>query len=310
MGSDRYIIFGIIAGVVAVGAFAIAFYPTEPPAGVDDEPSEIMDETEQSQTKDELETFQDPPSGHLISFSEGNEFYENWCYENDGVWKENEFLNEGSCHFETSSKLELATISLEEIKNTKVSGVAAHKICIILDIPCPGNPVFEANYDPVSDTTTMTYVKNELPYDFKINGTEVQYREPSEPQIWKLFEESSESAEDENIPILVDTDSGNDSLTVSTMKPFYFLGDELQIHGKVTDSIREYHGFSEIPVILQVVKATDLVEIAQVQLDEDGKFTHSFQAMGPQWQQDGTYMIKAFYGSSDIAQTSFKFSAS
>ena len=90
-------------------------------------------------------------------------------------------------------------------------------------------------------------------------------------------------------------------LTVSTLQESYVLGDKIVISGTVGEI------FENTPVILQTVTASDLIEIAQIDVTSSGEFTHSIQATGPQWQTSNTYTVKAFYGGNNFAQTTFEF---
>ena len=92
------------------------------------------------------------------------------------------------------------------------------------------------------------------------------------------------------------------ALSVSTLQESYVSGDEIVISGTVGEI------FEDTPVILQTVTASDLIEIAQIDVTSSGEFTHSIQATGPQWQTSDTYTVKAFYGGNNFAQTTFEFS--
>jgi len=59
-------------------------------------------------------------------------------------------------------------------------------------------------------------------------------------------------------------------------------------------------------VILQTVTATDLIDIAQLDLANDGTFEHTILAEGPLWVTD-TYTVKAFYGANNVVETTFEF---
>jgi len=48
------------------------------------------------------------------------------------------------------------------------------------------------------------------------------------------------------------------------------------------------------------------VDIAQVEVAQDGKYTSTFKAQGPLWTKDGKYIITALYGKEKI-ETSFEF---
>ncbi len=90
-------------------------------------------------------------------------------------------------------------------------------------------------------------------------------------------------------------------LTVSTEQDFYTTGNEIVITGTVGEII------ADLPVVLQIVTATDLIEIAQIIPESDGTFTHAIQADGPQWLTSGTVTVKAFYGGNNVAETSIEF---
>jgi hypothetical protein len=93
------------------------------------------------------------------------------------------------------------------------------------------------------------------------------------------------------------------TLTVSTPIDVYFSGDDIIVSGTVSD-IHE-----GTPVILQTVTGSDRVDIAQIDVNSDGTFTHTILADGPLWVSD-TYTIKAFYGANNSVETTFVFTAS
>jgi len=90
-------------------------------------------------------------------------------------------------------------------------------------------------------------------------------------------------------------------LTVSTDQDSYVSGNEIVISGTVGEIIED------LPVVLQIVTAIDLVGIAQIVPASDGTFTHTILADGHLWLADSTITVKAFYGGNNIAQTSFEF---
>lgn len=73
-------------------------------------------------------------------------------------------------------------------------------------------------------------------------------------------------------------------------KQFYEQGETIVISGKV-DAILE-----KTPIIIQIFFAQNLVEVAQVDISQDGSFTHTVIADGIYFQNDGTYTVKATYG--------------
>jgi len=51
----------------------------------------------------------------------------------------------------------------------------------------------------------------------------------------------------------------------------------------------------------------NLIEIAQLVVAQDGSFTHTIIAQGPQWQSEGDYTVRASYGEGNITETNFEF---
>ena len=90
-------------------------------------------------------------------------------------------------------------------------------------------------------------------------------------------------------------------LTVSTEQDSYVSGNEIVITGTVGEII------VDLPVVLQIVTATDLIEIAQIIPESDGTFTHTILADGPQWLTSGTVTVKAFYCGNNVAETGIEF---
>jgi len=130
--------------------------------------------------------------------------------------------------------------------------------------------------------------------------------------------ESTEPSESEEptgtIPDIDDTDDDPEieipsedipstTLTVSTPTDVYFSGDDIIISGTVS----EIH--EGTPVILQTVTGSDRVDIAQIDVNSDGTFTHTILADGPLWVSD-TYTVMAFYGANNSVETTFTFTAS
>lgn len=85
-------------------------------------------------------------------------------------------------------------------------------------------------------------------------------------------------------------------------KEFYKQGDTIVISGKV-DAVLE-----KTPIIIQIFYGTNIVNIAQVEVAQDGTYTHTIVADGPYWKSDGKYTVKATYGvSGNVYETSFDF---
>ena len=107
---------------------------------------------------------------------------------------------------------------------------------------------------------------------------------------------------DTEIEIPTDDISISTTLTVSTPSTVYFSGDEIIISGTVA-TIHE-----GTPVILQTVTGSDRVDIAQIDVNSDGTFTHTILADGPLWVSD-SYTVMAFYGANNSVETTFQFTA-
>jgi len=99
---------------------------------------------------------------------------------------------------------------------------------------------------------------------------------------------------DVDIPIITE-------ISISTVESSYLTGDTIIISGMVHEI------FENTPVIMQLISPVDLIEIAQIDVESDGVFTHTIVAQGTQWAFDGTYIIKVFYGANNVAETSFAF---
>ena len=93
----------------------------------------------------------------------------------------------------------------------------------------------------------------------------------------------------------------NELLSVTTSEKSYEEGDTIVISGNVTSVI------SNTPVTLQVFHEGNLVDIAQITVAEDGKFTYTMLAKGPLWQKDGKYVLRASYGANYMVETNFEY---
>ena len=89
-------------------------------------------------------------------------------------------------------------------------------------------------------------------------------------------------------------------LFVDTSQNSYEEGERVVVSGNVTSII------AATPVTLQIFQEGNLIDIAQVDVAQDGNYAHTFLAEGPLWQKDGEYIVRAFYGTSTF-ETSFEF---
>lgn len=90
-------------------------------------------------------------------------------------------------------------------------------------------------------------------------------------------------------------------LSVETSESTYDEGDTVVISGKVSTVILD------TPITIQVFHETTLVEIAQLEVGQDGSFTHTILAEGPLWNNDGEYVVRASYSQGNVVEVSFNF---
>lgn len=93
----------------------------------------------------------------------------------------------------------------------------------------------------------------------------------------------------------------NELLSVITSENSYEEGDTIVISGNVTAVILD------TPVTLQIFHEGNLVDIAQITVAQDGKFTHTMLAKGPLWQKDGKYILRVSYGANYMVETNFEY---
>ena len=92
-----------------------------------------------------------------------------------------------------------------------------------------------------------------------------------------------------------------DTISLSSASDVYYSGDYVTIFGTVNTI------FENMPITLQIYHETNLVDVAQVPVAKDGTFVKSFNAVGQQWKEDGTYTVRAQYTQTQIAETTFEF---
>lgn len=92
---------------------------------------------------------------------------------------------------------------------------------------------------------------------------------------------------------------------ICVAKKFYEQGETVVISGKV-DAVLE-----KTPIIIQIFYGSNLAEVAQVEVAQDGTFTHTVVADGIYFKNSGNYTVKGTYGiSSNAYETSFEFHTS
>ena len=83
---------------------------------------------------------------------------------------------------------------------------------------------------------------------------------------------------------------GAQKITLTSDNTAYQEGDVITITGTIEKVI------PEMPVTLQIFFEKNLIQVSQVKVSQDGEFTDTFTAAGPQWKNEGTVIIKADYG--------------
>ena len=113
-------------------------------------------------------------------------------------------------------------------------------------------------------------------------------------------------AQSTNLPTTAATTPTAPSITVSTDKNSYKIGDTIVISGQVQAVV------PGTPLTVQILDSnTNLIQVAQIDVSSDGKFTKSFLASGPLWKSNGVYTVKVQYGLPNVtAQATFSFQSS
>ena len=94
-----------------------------------------------------------------------------------------------------------------------------------------------------------------------------------------------------------------ESLSISTSNDIYYNGDSVVVFGDVGTL------FENLPVTIQIYyeSSGNLIDVAQVPVAKDGTFAKSFSATGPLWNDEGTYLVRVQYTTTQIAETTFEF---
>jgi len=92
-----------------------------------------------------------------------------------------------------------------------------------------------------------------------------------------------------------------DQISLSTSSDIYYGGDYVVVFGSVNTI------FENMPITIQIYHESNLVDVAQVPVAQDGTFVKSFNAVGQQWNEEGTYTIRVQYTPTQIGETTFKF---
>jgi len=92
-----------------------------------------------------------------------------------------------------------------------------------------------------------------------------------------------------------------DQISLSTSSDIYYNGDYVVTFGSVNTI------FENMPITIQIYHGSNLVDVAQVPVAQDGTFVKSFNAVGQQWEGEGTYTVRVQYTSTQIGETTFEF---
>ena len=90
-------------------------------------------------------------------------------------------------------------------------------------------------------------------------------------------------------------------ITLTSDNTAYEEGDVITITGTIEKVILG------MPVSLQIFFEKSLIQVSQVNVSRDGKFSDTFTAAGPQWQNEGNVIIKANYGGETSTELNVQF---
>ena len=79
----------------------------------------------------------------------------------------------------------------------------------------------------------------------------------------------------------------NQKITLIADNTAYQEGDVITIIGSVEKVI------PGMPISLQIFFEKNLIQVSQVRVSQDGEFTDTFTAAGPQWLNEGNVIIRA-----------------
>ena len=92
-----------------------------------------------------------------------------------------------------------------------------------------------------------------------------------------------------------------EQISLSTSNDIYYSGDYVVVFGSVNTI------FENMPITIQIYHETNLVDVAQVPVAQDGTFVKSFNAVGQQWNAEGTYIVRVQYTPTQIGEITFEF---
>jgi len=71
-----------------------------------------------------------------------------------------------------------------------------------------------------------------------------------------------------------------EQISLSTSNNIYYSGDHVVVFGNVNTI------FENMPITIQIYHDSNLVDVAQVVVAQDGTFVKSFNAVGQQWKEE------------------------
>ena len=110
-----------------------------------------------------------------------------------------------------------------------------------------------------------------------------------------------------SVPILAQSTPPTAPLiTMNTDKSSYTLGDTIVISVSVQSVV------PQTPLTIQILDPTNsLVQVAQIDVSQDGKYTDTIKAVGVLWKLNGVYTVKVQYGPPNVTtQATFTFQSS
>lgn len=92
-----------------------------------------------------------------------------------------------------------------------------------------------------------------------------------------------------------------DPLTINISESMYEEGDTIVISGNVFPIIKDN------PVTMRIYYGTNLIQVAQLEVAQDGSYSHAINAEGKSWEKDGEYTVIVSYGARDTVNAKFDF---
>jgi predicted secreted protein with PEFG-CTERM motif len=91
-------------------------------------------------------------------------------------------------------------------------------------------------------------------------------------------------------------------ITIHTDDKNYDEGDTIVISGEVATVV------PGTPIVLQILFEGNLIDVAQINVSQEGTYSHTIIAEGPFWHRSGNYLVRASFGDGNSAESEFSFS--